>query len=198
MHFGDLKDWSILIVGAFFSLGEGFISHCVSSPCGLITAVPRWISFSALRFTPDLGWETLSPKPQARDWGLSVNAFHHHVASSLRLPTCCPLLRRRPCAARFCDGAHVLPASATAPTCRPLLRRRPRAARFVGGALCRPLVRRRPLAARFCGGAQWKTLSPKTLSPMPFKNMMKMASWLNCKRFQTKMNSKSQKVSGTW
>ena len=28
---------------------------------------------------------------------------------------------------------------------------------------------------------------------MPFKNMMKMASWLNCKRFQTKMNSKSQK-----
>jgi hypothetical protein len=24
-------------------------------------------------------------------------------------------------------------------------------------------------------------------------NMMKMASWLNCKRFQTKMNSKSQK-----
>jgi hypothetical protein len=46
--------------------------------------------------------------------------------------------------------------------------------------------------------AQWKTLSPKMLSPMPFKNMMKMASWLNCKRLQTKMNSKSQKVSRTW
>ena len=124
----------------------------------------------------------------------------HVPPASAAAPSCCPLLHRRPRAARFCNGAHVPHASATAPTCRSLLRRRPRAARFVGGALCRPLVWRRPLAARFCGGAQWKTLSPKTLSPMPFKNVMKMASWLNCKRFQTKMNSKSQKtkVSGTW
>ena len=131
-------------ISRFFAL----LDHCVSSPCGLITAVPRWISFSALRFTPDLGWETLSPKPQARDWGLSVTAFHHHVASSLRLPTCCPLLRWRPCAARFCDGAHVLPVSATAPTCRPLLslrRWRLMPPARSEAPTCRPLLWRRTM-----------------------------------------------------
>jgi hypothetical protein len=56
------------------------LDHCVSSPCGLITAVPRWISFSVLRFTPDLGWETLSPKSQARDWGLFVRGIQEKPA----------------------------------------------------------------------------------------------------------------------
>jgi hypothetical protein len=35
----------------FFAL----LDHCVSSPCGSITAVPCWISFSALGLTFDLG-----------------------------------------------------------------------------------------------------------------------------------------------
>ena len=46
----------------------------------------------------------------------------------------------------------------------------------------------------------WKRQNCFTLTNLTYKvfmkaslNMTKMASWLNCKRFQTKMNSKSQK-----
>jgi hypothetical protein len=66
-------------ISRFFALLDGY----VSSPCGSITAVPRWISLSApsvpcdLLLTLDLLQRLHLP--------CSITAFQHHVARSLRL-----------------------------------------------------------------------------------------------------------------
>ena len=69
----------------FFAL----LDHCVSSPCGSITAVPRWFSFSALRFTLDLGSPSTPCIRPARSLRFNT-MWLDHCGSTLDLPVLRP------------------------------------------------------------------------------------------------------------
>ena len=77
---------SSAILGATLSVTLGvttvgaLLEHCVPSPWGFITAVLDASPSAPCDLLLTLDGEELSPKPQARDWGLSVTAFLHHVA----------------------------------------------------------------------------------------------------------------------